>query len=146
MPKNKVSDFLDNLTDLTSLRSLRSRYIDLLMRYESDAEALNKRMDAIEEERKTRIEEEDKETIKKDLKKSKSPQEFEKRVDELNEEHQDPDEIENIVKDLEKEGDENAKYYNESRAYSHAVVSEIQNQEVSESHKAMANIVWSNHR
>ena len=146
LPKNKVEDFLENLTDLTSLRSLRSRYIDLLMRYESDPEALNKRMDAIEEERKTRIEEEDKETIKKDLKKSKSPQEFEKRVDELNEEHQDPDETENIVKDLEKEGDENAKYYNESRAYSHAVTSEIQNQEVSESHKAMANIVWNNHR
>ncbi len=146
MPKNKVSDFLDNLTDLTSLRSLRSRYIDLLMMYENNPEALNKKMDDIEEERKTRIEEEDKETIKKDLKNSESPQEFEKRVDELNEEHQDPDKLENTIKDLEKEGDENAKFYNESRSYSHAVASEIQNQEVSDSHKAMANIVWNNHR
>ena len=145
MPKNKVSDFLDNLTDLTSLRSLRSRYIDLLMRYENNPEALNKKMDSLEEDKKDKLKKEEEDILKTELKGSKSQEEFTSRVKNAQKQSEDPDNVENIIKEMEDEGDKQAAYYRKSRTYSHHVNKEIDSQDVSESHKASAKMIWESH-
>ena len=145
MPENEVNDFLENLTDLTSIGSLRTRYIDLLMRYENNPESLNKKMDSLEEDKKDKLKEEEDNILKTELKESESQEEFTSRVKNAQEQSEDPDNVENIIKDLEDEGDKQAAYYRKSRTYSHHINKEIDSQDVSDSHKASAKMIWESH-